>query len=105
MKLWTTSYGLMSAGWACLLFLAFYWIVDVMGYRRWTFPLVVIGTNALSAYLGPTLVQVPRITNPFMKPIASRIGSFGPVLTTGAILLFGWLVLLWMYRRKIFLRP
>ena len=33
MKLWTTSYGLMSAGWACLLFLAFYWTIDVLGYR------------------------------------------------------------------------
>src|SRR5438067_12628981 len=25
-KLWTSSYGLASAGWSCLMFLAFYWI-------------------------------------------------------------------------------
>lgn len=29
---------------------------------------------------------------------------FGPVLSTGAVLLVGWLILWWMYRRKIFLR-
>ena len=104
MKLWTTSYGLMSAGWACLLFLAFYWIIDALGYRRWTLPLVVIGVNALAAYLGPTIVQVQRMTNPFIKPLAARMGAFGPVLATGAVLLVSWLVLLWMYRRKIFLR-
>jgi predicted acyltransferase len=104
MKLWTTSYGLMSAGWACLLFLAFYWTIDVLGYRGWTLPLVVIGTNALAAYLGPSIVQVSRITNPFIHPIAERVGAFGPVLSAGAVLLAGWLVLFWMYRRKIFLR-
>jgi predicted acyltransferase len=105
MKLWTTSYGLMSAGWACLLFLVFYWTIDVLGYRAWSFPLVVIGVNALAAYLGPHFVNLPRITNPFMKPLAANAGTFGPVLLTGAPLLVGWLVLFWMYRRKIFLRP
>lgn len=105
MKLWTTSYGLMSAGWACLLFLVFYWTIDVLGYRAWTLPLTVIGVNALAAYLGPHFVNLPRITNPFMKPLAANAGTFGPVLLTGAPLLVGWLVLFWMYRRKIFLRP
>ena len=68
MKLWTTSYGLMSAGWACLLFLAFYWISTCVGYRRWAFPLVVIGMNALAAYIGPTIVQTHRVTDPSPKP-------------------------------------
>ncbi|HWB87493.1 MAG TPA: hypothetical protein VG675_25345 [Bryobacteraceae bacterium] len=104
MKLWTTSYGLMSAGWACLLFLVFYWIIDVLGYRGWTLPLVVIGMNALAAYLGPHFVNLPRITNPFMKLLAANAGAFGPLLLTGGPLLVGWLVLYWMYRRKIFLR-
>jgi predicted acyltransferase len=104
MKLWTTSYGLMSAGWACLLFLAFYWIIDVRGYRAWTLPLMAIGVNALAAYLGPSIANLPRITNPFMKPLAAGAGAFGPVMLTGAPLLVGWLVLYWMYRRKIFLR-
>ena len=104
MKLWTTSYGLISAGWACLLFLAFYWTIDVLGYRGWTLPLVVIGVNALAAYLGPTIVQVHWMTDPFIKPIAARTGVFGAVLSTGLVLLVSWLVLFWMYSRKIFLR-
>jgi predicted acyltransferase len=104
MKMWTTSYGFVSAGWACLLFLTFYWTIDVLGYRGWTLPLVVIGVNALAAYLGPTIVQVHRMTDPFIKPIAARTGAFGPVLSTGSVLLVSWLVLFWMYRRKIVLR-
>ena len=97
MKLWTASYGLMSAGWACLIFLFFYWVVDVRGYRRWAFPLVVIGMNAIAAYVGPSIVGVNRIAAIFVKP-------YGPVALTGTVLLVNWLILLWMYRRKIFLR-
>ena len=75
MKLWTTSYGLMSAGWACLLFLAFYLTVDVLGYRAWTLPLTVIGVNALAAYLGPHFVNLPRMTQSVHEAAGAQRGS------------------------------
>jgi predicted acyltransferase len=105
MKVWTTTYALVTIGWACLLFLVFYWIVDVRGWRGWAFPLVVIGVNALAAYLLPTFMPIGRIVGVFTKPLAEGAGSFGPVITTGAVFLGGWLLLWWLYRRKIFLRP
>ncbi|HUR59577.1 MAG TPA: hypothetical protein VM029_17800 [Opitutaceae bacterium] len=105
MKLWTTTYGLMTAGWACWLFLFFYWLIDVRQSRAWAFPLIVIGSNALAAYLLPTIVPVRTIVGIFTKPAAAGLGVFGPVLTSGAALLASWLILLWLYRRKIFLRP
>jgi predicted acyltransferase len=104
MKLWTASYGLMSAGCACLLFLFFYWVVDVRQYRKWAFPLVVIGTNALAAYLGPSIVPTRRIAGIFTSPLARQAGAFGPLLTTTAVLLVNWAILHWMYKRKIFLK-
>jgi predicted acyltransferase len=105
MKLWTTSYALVATGWACLLFAAFYGVVDVAGWRRWSFPLVVIGTNALAAYLLPTLMPVSRIVGVFTKRMAPSLRPFDTLVATGAVLLVGWLVLLWLYRRRIFLRP
>lgn len=104
MKLWTTSYALVSAGWSCLLFLLFYWIIDMKGWRRWSFPLVVIGSNALAAYLLPTIVPLKQIVGTFTNPLAQPGGNFGIVLTPAAVLLTGWLLLYWMYKRKIFLR-
>ena len=104
MKLWTTSYGLMSAGWACCLFTVIFWLVDVQGWRRWTFPLVVIGVNALAAYLLPTFVPLRKIAGIFTAPLAKELTAAGPVLTAGAPLLAGWLILWWMERRKLFLR-
>ena len=103
MKLWTTSYGLASAGWACLLFLVFYVVVDVCGYRKWTFPFVVIGMNAVTVYMGRTLVPLGRIVGIFTEGPAAVIGSFGPLFQAAALLVVEWLVLYWMYKRKIFL--
>lgn len=103
MKLWTTSYALITAGWACLLFAGFFWVADVKGWRRGSFFFVVIGVNALAAYLLPTIVPLRRMVGIFTSPVAKELGSFGPVFTSGAALLAGWLVLLWLYRRRIFL--
>ncbi len=47
MKMRTTSYGLVTAGWACLMFLVFYCLIDVRGYRRFSIAFVVIGANAI----------------------------------------------------------
>ena len=105
MKLWTTSYALVSIGWSVLLFLVFYWVTDVRKMRTWSFPLMVVGVNALAAYLLPTIIPVSKIVGTFTKPVASHLGAAGPVLTTGATLLAGWLLLLWLYRRRIYLRP
>lgn len=104
MKLWTTSYALIVTGWACLLFLGFYWIIDVRGWRRWSFPLVVIGVNALAAYMLPTIVPVSRIVGTFTKPAAASLGNAGPILSAGGVFFVGWLILFWMYRRRIFLK-
>jgi predicted acyltransferase len=87
----------MSAGWASLMFALFYWVIDVAGWRSWSLPLTVIGVNALAAYLGPGIVSLHRVTDPFFKP-------FGPVALAGGALALGWLILYWMFRRKIFLR-
>ena len=103
MKLWTSSYGLASAGWSCLLFGAFYGVIDVLGYRRWAFPLVVIGMNALAVYMGRTLVPLGKIVGIFSAGIAANLGSFGPLFEALAVLLVEWLILYWMYRKKIFL--
>ena len=50
-RIWTPAWTLYSGG-LCFLFLAgFCWLTEVKGYRRWAFPLVVIGMNSIAAYL------------------------------------------------------
>jgi predicted acyltransferase len=103
MKLWTTSYGLATMGWSCLLFLLFYWIIDVKDFNKWAFPFVVIGMNALAVYMGRTIVPLTKIVSIFTVGIALHIGPFGDLFMAVVVLVVEWFILYWMYKRKIFL--
>ena len=48
--LWTSSYAVLTAGIALLVFAACYWAVEVCGWRRWATPFVALGVNALALY-------------------------------------------------------
>jgi predicted acyltransferase len=39
-RLWTASFTLLSAAWVIALMAALFWLIDVRGWRRWTFPFV-----------------------------------------------------------------
>jgi predicted acyltransferase len=53
--LWTSSYAVLTAGIALLVFAACYWAVEVCGWRRWATPFVVFGVNALAVFFLSTL--------------------------------------------------
>ena len=103
MKIWTTSYGLASAGFACLMFLVFYWLIDVRGYRKLAFPFLVIGMNAVAIYMSESIIPWSNIVAIFTRSLAGTLGSFTPLFHAIAVLTIEWLVLYWMYKRKIFL--
>jgi predicted acyltransferase len=105
MKMWTVSYGLISAGWAGSTLLLFYWLNDVMGYKKWAFPFVVIGMNALAVYLSSTVMRLSTIADVFTGGIAEALGKAGPSFAALAFLALEWAILNWMYKRKIFLSP
>jgi predicted acyltransferase len=107
-RIWTPSWTLFSGG-ICFLFLAaFCWVVEVKGYRKWTFPLVVIGMNSIAAYMIAHLWE-RFITDSFRINLGPRFFQFWgtghePLMRGIAVLAVYWLVLWWMYRRKLFLK-
>jgi len=57
-RLWTSSYVLYSGGLSILLLAAFYYIVEIRQNRgRWTYPIIVFGTNAITAYVFSELLS------------------------------------------------
>jgi len=103
MKIWTTSYGLASAGFACLMFLVFYWLIDVRGYQKLAFPFVVIGMNAVAIYMSESIIPWGKTFAILTHPLTGTLGSATPLIHAVAVLTIEWLVLYWMYKRKIFL--
>jgi predicted acyltransferase len=107
-RIWTPSWTLFSGGACFLLLAAFTWLIEVRGWRRWAFPLIVVGANSIAAYLIAHVLE-PFIVSSFRIHLGPGIFSiFGPgwqPLVQGLVVLtMYWLVLFWMYRRRLFLR-
>jgi predicted acyltransferase len=107
-RIWTPSWTLFSGGACFLLLAAFIWIIQVRGKRAWAFPLVVIGMNSIAAYLIAHLFE-RFIIDSFHIHLGAHVFGFAgtglaPLMEGLAVLSAYWLMLFWMYRRKIFLR-
>ncbi len=106
--IWSSSFILWSGGW-CLVFLgAFHGIVEAAGFRRWAAPFQVVGANALVAYM---LVETPgfrsawrQMSDALLHGLYPRIGAWTPVAQEAGILALIFLALLWMYRKKCFVK-
>jgi heparan-alpha-glucosaminide N-acetyltransferase len=107
-RIWTPAWTLFSGGVCFLLLSAFSWVIELKGYKRWAFPLLVIGANSIAAYLIAHLceefVASSLLINLSAKPFAILGQGLQPLLLGAAMLFIYWLMLLWMYRRKTFLR-
>lgn len=105
-RLWLGSFTFFSAGWVLLAFAAFYWLVEVKGQKRWTFPLVVVGMNCIFIY---SFSQVLR--GWLSRGIAAFDGQqFAFMKPAGAIphnllvMTAMWGLCYWLYRRGIFFK-
>jgi predicted acyltransferase len=107
-RIWTPAWTLFSGG-VCFLFLAaFSYIIEMKGYRKWAFPLVVIGMNSIAAYLIAHLFG-DFVGQSFHIHLGAHVFAFAgqalePLMQGAAVLLVFWLILFWMYRRKLFLK-
>jgi len=107
-RIWTPSWTIFSGG-VCFLFLAaFSWVIDVKGFKRWAFPLLVIGVNSIAAYCIAHFMEgfLDSTLRIHLGPNFFQFAGAGlkPFFQGAAILLCYWLILFWMYRRKLFLK-
>ena len=103
-NVWTSSFVLYSAGWCLLLFSLFYWVIDVRGYKKWTFFLVVVGMNAITIWVGQRLINFEFTSNALFGGVSKYLGIIGPIFLVFTVLIIKWLVLYFLYKRKIFLK-
>lgn len=119
-RIWTPSWVLFSAGWSYAMLAGFFWLIDIQSWRRWAFPLIVVGTNSIAMYCMSQLMKgwirssLQIHLGPFALPILRGMplsvdplwlnNTFGPITQSAAVLLVLWLICLWMYRRGLFLR-
>lgn len=104
-NLWTSSFVLCVGGISLLLLAAFYYIIDVRGYRRWAFFFQVIGMNSILIYLSGHFIQWEYATNGFFRWVGQLIGDpWNALAMVFCLLAVKWLFLYVLFRKKIFLR-
>lgn len=104
-KLWTSSFVLVVAAYSLALFALFYYLIDVRGWQKWAFPLEVIGLNSITIYMIQRIVSLHSASQFFLGGLAGLVpAQVGQVILAAGYVLLSWLLLLFLYRKKIFLK-
>lgn len=104
-QLCTASFMLYSLGWVLFMLIGFYTIIEVLGYRKWSFPLLVVGMNSIFIYFVGEVLRgwLDRAVGVFTFHY-SFIGTLAPVAQATTVLLVMWYLCYWLYERRIFLK-
>lgn len=108
-RIWTPAWTIFSGG-ICFLFLAmFYGLIDMKDRKKGTFFLMVIGVNSIAAYV----IADGGMRNVINDSLFIHLGKnfdqvLGPAYATlisgGLVLFFEWLILYWMFKKKLFIK-
>ena len=122
-RIWTPSWVLFSGAYVLWILAAFYALVDAIGLKFWTYPLVVLGANSILLYVMDQLLkgwtksqllihfgnwerhwtlfgyQIDLNYRTFMTE-----GPYSHVWSACSVMLVFWLICLWLYRQQTFVR-
>ena len=114
-NLWTSSYVLFTAGLAAHFLALCYYVIDLKGYRRWSQPFVIFGSNAIAAYvlssLGSLTLDLLEVGDVSLKTwiftnlFASWLEPINASLLFAISYVLCWLAIMWaFYRKRIFIK-
>jgi predicted acyltransferase len=104
-KIWTSSYVLVAAGYACLFLAAFYQMIEIWQWRKWCIPFVWIGMNPITIYMAFHLISFSDYAKLVAGgPVKAAFGAWGDLLLALVVVGFSLALVRFLYQRKIFLR-
>jgi predicted acyltransferase len=119
-NVWTSSFVVVTAGFAMVFLAALYWIIEIRGWRgRWTMPFLVFGMNAIVGYCLDETLWIPltyaraRTTDGSAVPWQQYLDGLllrvaapanASLLFACLAVLFCWALMWLLYRRKIFVK-
>lgn len=98
---WTVPFNLLTGGIGFLLITLFYWIIDVKGWKKWSFFFRVIGMNSIFIYLFYRFIDV---NTKLLFGWTVLLGDIEPVISSAGSIMVVWFLLYYMYKKNIFLR-
>ena len=103
--LWSPSFTLVAGGISFIAFAAFYWVVDVLGWRRWALPFAVVGMNSITIYMAQRVIGFRRARDFLFGGIASLFpGEWENVALQVGYVAVCWLFLYFLHRKGVYLK-
>jgi len=119
-SLWTSTFVLYTSGFAMMVFSAFYWVIDMKGFRAWSIPLLAYGTNAITAFftsmLAAKILNVVKVTKAdggdtnlkgwiYQSFFSPYLSAYNASFAFSVSFVLVWLTFLWwMYHKKIIIK-
>ena len=104
-NMWSSSFVMHTTGLSLLLLSLFYYIIDVLGYKKWAFFFKVIGMNSILIYISGKFINWRYTTNAFFQWLTDWVGvPYNLLVMILCMILIKWLFLCFLYQKKIFLR-
>jgi predicted acyltransferase len=104
-NLWTSSFVMQVGGISLILLGLFYYIIDVLGYKKWSFFFRVIGMNSILIYLSGRFIDWEYTTDAFFKWLGQLTGDPWNIVVLAMCFVFvKWCFLYLMYKKKVFLK-
>lgn len=117
---WSSSYILFMAGSGSFIISILYFLIDIKGLKKWSYPFIVFGSNAIFAYIVPILFKLWVMQTVKTKDSAGHIvnlqqwiinyligisnESFANWTYISIYIIFWWIILWILYRKKIFIK-
>lgn len=104
-RIWTASFTIYSGGLVILGLAAMLWLVDERGWKRFAWPMVVVGTNSLFIYCVSQMCRggIARAVGTFTGKF-EWLGLLGPIALDLTVLAVMWSMCYWLYQRKAFVK-
>lgn len=104
-NLWSSSFVLQVGGISLLLLALFYYVIDILGYKKWAFFFQVIGMNSILIYISSHFIDWGYTNNAFFKWLGQLVGDpYGAVALAISFVFVKWFFLYFMYKKKVFLK-
>jgi len=104
-KLWSSSFVCVVGAYSVWMFALFYYIVDVLGWRKWTFFFQVIGVNSITIYLAQKFIDFSYTSQGLFGGLVGWMPEAAqPLAGSIGYIAVCWGFLYFLYRQRIFLK-
>ena len=104
-NLWTSSFVCLVGGLSLLYFSLFYYVIDVLGYKKWAFFFKVIGMNSILIYISGRFINWEYANNGFFQWLGELSPAiWAPVVMAICYMAVKWAFMYFLYHKKVFLR-